>query len=93
MGGRGIRGRSLCPSTINKVHHEWRPSEPLVGGELPSPLRGQRVIFSSRMLAAEAFVIALFLSPMDLSAVKKKEILGGLGSKHIIKSWELADMQ
>lgn len=23
----------LCPSTINKVQHEWRLSEPLVGGE------------------------------------------------------------
>lgn len=56
----------LYLSTINKVHHEWRLQRatcprPRYGEKLPSPQKMAALFASARMLAAEAFIIALFL--------------------------------
>lgn len=37
-------------------------------------------------------LLLYFLSNMELLGIKKKEILGGLGRKHVAKSQELADI-
>lgn len=72
-------GLSLHPSTINKVHHAWRLQGLSSGEKPPSP--------------HQAFLIAYFLSTMEPGAVKEKEILGGLGRKHITKPGGLAEIQ
>lgn len=61
---------------MNKVHHEWRLQKAThpksrYGEKLPSPQKTVASFPSARMLAAEVFVIALFLSSMEIVAVKK----------------------
>lgn len=69
----------LYPSTINKVHHEWRLWEatrprPRYGEKLPSPpLQGMvDHFFQPECWLLKLSLLLYFLSTMELGAVKKK---------------------
>jgi len=91
----------LYPSTINKVHHEWRLSRatrlrPRYGEKLPSP-PAQRMV--DHFLQPECWLLRLslllyFLSTTEILAVKEKKYWVGLAeSMSVTKSQKLADIQ